>query len=175
MGRPHAAPKELPEVEVLNHLFRYDSESGLLYWRNHTRNGRPDKIAGGINHGYWKVMISGLSYYSSRVIWKMINGSDPVFIDHINGDKSDNRLENLRNVDHIVNMKNKSLYVNNKSGFPGVEFHGRDGVWVAKIGAGNTQLHLGNFPTKDEAIACRIGAEVVLEYHQNHGRHKTIG
>lgn len=184
--------KPLPSKETLDMLLKYEPDTGSLIWRERDIStfgwsgvrspewgfkqyhakfaGKP---AGGKHRdGYAKVMIGEQHYMAHRVIWKMVHDDEPADIDHINGDKNDNRLSNLRSVTHGVNMRNKSMYTNNKSGITGVEFHNRDKVWVAKIGAGNKQIHLGTFPTKDEAIACRIGAEVILAYHTNHGRHK---
>lgn len=103
-----------------------------------------------------------------------MTGEDPLVIDHINGNRGDDRFENLRDVTPLLNARNAALFSSNKSGFPGVEFHSRDLVWTAKIGVGGKQTHLGNFKTKEEAIAARIGAEVVLDYHVNHGRTSPI-
>ena len=183
--------KQLPSKERLDSLLSYNPESGELRWKgrefdslDHDGNfvGLGSKRWNAIFKGkeagsrrpgfYRKVTIDGSAYMAHRLIWKIVHNEEPISIDHINGDIHDNRISNLRSVEMPVNLRNKSLYENNKSGFPGVEFHNRDLVWVAKIGAGNKQIHLGTFPTKDEAIACRIGAEVVLAYHANHGRQK---
>ncbi len=191
MGRPLAEQPELPSADELNMLLRYDPQSGLLFWRyrdagtfmdfgmrstehmaNQWNSRFSGKSAGGMTGGYYRVMIDGKHHMAHRVIWKMFNGEDPVFVDHIDGDKRNNKLENLRNVTHAVNMKNKSLYANSVTGVPGVEYHERDRVWRAKVGVDGKQLQLGSFQTKDEAIACRIGAEKVLGYHENHGRSK---
>lgn len=186
MGRPLGQQPRLPDMETLNALLTYDDATGALTWRDRGPSsfaegygamqgarwkaryaGRP---AGGMAGGYHRVMIDGKHHLSHRIIWKMKMGEDPIFIDHIDGNKSNNRLENLRNVEHVVNMKNKSLYRNNKSGFPGVEFHKRDGAWIAKIGVDGKQIQLGSFASKEEAIAARIAGQAVLDYHANHGR-----
>ena len=191
MGRPEKV-KPLPSKETLDMLLKYEPETGSLTWRErdistfgwsgvrspewgfkHYHARFANRPAGAKRRdGYATVMIGEQHYKVHRVIWKIMTGDDPIEIDHINGDQGDNRFNNLRSVERPINCRNKSLYENNKSGFPGVEFHNRDLVWLAKIGAGNKQIHLGSFPTKDEAIACRIGAEVVLAYHANHGRQK---
>ena len=188
MGRPLKKPDPLPTIERLRQLVRFDARTGRLFWLHRdqeTFSGNEKfrertamrwnrvfagKEAGGDYHGYRRLMIDGVHHFAHRVIWKMETGEEPVEIDHINGDKGDNRLANLRSVVRPVNMKNKALYKSNSSGFPGVEFHARDRVWVAKIGVGGGQLHLGNFKTKDEAVAARIAAQVVLDFHPNHGR-----
>ena len=193
MDRDLARPevfRQLPEAEVLRRRLRYDAETGALLWRERPLSDFVAKGRRSQEHiwrmwntkfaespagarrkdGYATVWWDGVALKVHRIVWKVHFGEDPMMIDHINGDKSDNRISNLRSVEHGVNMRNKSLYASNKSGFPGVEFHGRDNVWVAKIGSHRKQVHLGSFPTKEEAIACKIGAQVMLDYHANHGR-----
>lgn len=189
MGRPLVS-KALPPQSELLRLLDYDPETGALLWKArpesdfypvgkrsaafmaaHWKSNRAGKSAGAKRaDGYATVMIGGSAYKIHRVIWKIATGEEPVEIDHINGNMADNRLSNLRSIERGLNMRNRALYANNKSGFPGVEFHKRDKVWIAKIGVGNGQVHLGSFPTKDEAIACKMGAQVILDYHANHGR-----
>lgn len=191
MGRP-VKFMPLPDREYLTSRLDYDPDTGVMRWKERdasTFKGsstRPPEIvskhwasryagqaAGSIRpHGYHMTMIDGVHYMTHRLIWKIMVGDEPVEIDHIDGDRSNNRFSNLRSVEHVVNMKNKSLYLNNKSGFPGVEFHKRDCVWVAKIGVDGGQVQLGNFETKQEAVAARIAGEVMLDYHKNHGRAK---
>lgn len=189
MGRPFSEPHPLPPRERLLELLSYDRETGILTWRQRNPssfNGDAPsrslqavrwnslyggKIAGGGRNGeYLRLTIDGLHHLAHRVIWKMETGDDPIQIDHVDGDKTNNRFLNFRNVMHAVNMRNKSLYANSKSGFPGVEYHERDKVWRVKIGVDGAQIQLGSFQTKEEAIACRIGAQKVADYHDNHGR-----
>lgn len=185
--------KPTPPKEKLSQMLDYNPDTGVLTWKSRAPESFTSneltrglmamrwnamfsgKEAGSTSRDgfYRKVTIEGEAYLAHRLIWKMVHDDEPADIDHINGDKNDNRLSNLRSVTHGVNMRNKSMYVNNQSGTTGVEFHNRDAVWTAKIGSGNKQIYLGSFQTKDEAIACRIGAEVILAYHANHGRHKN--
>lgn len=194
MGRPLSVPKPLPDVERLNELLLYCPESGNLTWKDRLATSFHDiplesaykaakhwasrfsgKQAGSRRKdGYVMICIDGVNHMAHRIVWKITNGHDPVYIDHIDGDKGNNRITNIRDVSHVVNMKNKSLYKSNKSGVPGVEFHKRDCVWVAKIGVDGSQVQLGAFETASEAIAARIAGEVMLNYHQNHGRSTVL-
>lgn len=189
MGRPLKATK-LPQQDRLRQLLEYNANTGSLVWRDRAAddfpNLSPDKAGKAAKHwrsmyagkevgssgeGYIRLTIDGVHYYAQRVIWKLVHGTDPIEVDHINGQKSDNRLCNLRDVSHQVNGRNRQLYANNKSGVIGISFHPRDKVWSARISiGGSVDKHLGSFKTKEEAIAARIGAEIVLEYHANHGR-----
>ena len=189
MARPEII-KKLPSVKVLKSLLDYNPETGQMTWRYrplssfepkgkrtavHLYNFHKTKFAGmpagsTRQDGYACIVIDGVAYKRSRIAWKMETGKDPVVIDHINGNRGDDRFENLRSVLPVINARNAGIYSTNTSGVPGVEWHKRDEIWTAKIGVGGRQVHLGNFKTKEEAIACRIGAEMVLQYHPNHGR-----
>lgn len=188
--RKLSTPSPLPDLETLNMLLVYDLVNGKLYWKErsidtfldsgsrtadwiykHYNSRFKGKEAGSIQGGYMRCMIGGVSYMVHRLIWKLVNGSDPTQIDHIDGDRTNNRIENLRDVSHQVNAKNRKLYENNKTGVHGISFHNRDEVWQVRIGVGKgKELHLGNFKTWDEAIAVRIAAQTILDYHENHGR-----
>jgi HNH endonuclease/AP2 domain len=91
-------------------------------------------------------------------------------IDHINGDRDDNRWINLRQVTASVNMKNLPLPRTNKSGTPGVIWHKRDEKWQASIKVDRRTVHLGYFESKQDAIAARKVAERQYGFHPNHGR-----
>jgi len=119
---------------------------------------------------YLRIMIDGKHQMVHRVIWKLVTGEEPNQVDHVNGIRADNRIENLRSVSFAINLKNKALYRNNKHGVPGVGYHKRDKVWTAKIGIGGKQLTLGSFATKDEAVAAILAGHVILDYHPKHGR-----
>lgn len=189
MGRPTVA-RPLPSQEKLNMLLSYDAQTGGLTWNSrdistfqetgtrpaswlwkHWQSKMAGKPAGSIQKGYARCCVDSENYLAHRVIWKMVNGTDPLQIDHIDGNKSNNRMENLRDVSHQVNAKNRKLYENNTTGVPGVSFHPRDKVWQVRIGVGRgEEVHLGNYDNRQIAIAVRIAAQTLLDYHENHGR-----
>ena len=113
---------------------------------------------------------NGYAYVSSHAtgpltVHSLIVGDIPSghHIDHINGNKLDNRRENLRVVSASVNQANrKRLNKNNTSGMRGVSFtaHSAKKPWKAQIMANKKQIYLGLFATKKEAIAARVAAEV---------------
>jgi hypothetical protein len=92
------------------------------------------------------------------------------FIDHINGDRSDNRITNLRSVSHSGNTKNAKRRGDNLSGMTGVSFFRPKGTWRARINHNGETILLGYFRTYEEAVAARKAAEKIYEYHENHGR-----
>ncbi len=90
-------------------------------------------------------------------------------IDHINRDKFDNRIENLRITNTMLNSRNRKISAINKSGKMGVYERSDTGLFEVKIGNGNSKsIFLGRFKTYDEAVAARLGAEAVLKYDKNH-------
>jgi hypothetical protein len=91
-------------------------------------------------------------------------------VDHINGDRADNRWENLRDVPKLLNALNQKRHSTNKSGVTGVRFAAHTNKWMAYIGHDNRMHHLGVFDTLEEAAEARWEAEEQLGFHESHGR-----
>lgn len=169
------AAKPILEQDVLREMFTYDPETGFLY-RNATDvvprcNARaPGKRAftSKTAKGYYRGGLLGRNVMAHRVVWKWHHGTEPEEIDHINGDKSDNRIENLRAATRQDNVRNTCRRKTNKSGVQGV--YKCKGSWIAAIRRGGKQVELGYFKDKSDAVACRARAEREAGYHPNHGR-----
>jgi hypothetical protein len=97
-------------------------------------------------------------------------GECPEQIDHINGDKKDNRWINLRESNPSHNAKNAKKRLDNQSGVTGVHFHKKSNKWTAQIQIHNKGIHIGLFCTKDDAIAARKQAEQKHNFSITHGR-----
>lgn len=153
-------------VDRPRHHFKSDS-----YWRRCNAQWSGKEAANIAVNGYKRVNINGTVHLVHRIIWLYVFGAWPVGIDHINGDRADNRMANLREATHEINSRNLRLFVTNTSGVAGVSFDKQRGKWHAYIGVGdNARKTLGHFASKEEAAAARQGAERVLGYHENHGR-----
>jgi hypothetical protein len=96
----------------------------------------------------------------------------PDCIDHINGDRSDNRLQNLRSVTVSDNNRNHPIQKRNRSGAHGVRHDARRNRWRAEITFEGKITFLGSFKNLDDAVAARLAAQKSLGFHENHGRRK---
>ena len=129
-----------------------------------------NRVAGSLSEGYRRVSIQGKSTGAHRVAWFLHYGKWPDgFIDHINHDRSDNRIGNLRLVSRSDNARNQKLHSHNVSGFNGVSYHKKRQEWRAVIQVDGKKKWVGAFKTKGEAIAARQIANMVYGFHENHG------
>lgn len=167
----------LPPLEILNQLFRYEPETGILFWKQNDvlYSSAMDRVSGKeagsqCTNGYKKITFNYKYYLAHRIIWKIAYGEDPQYIDHINGIRNDNRLCNLRSVDYSQNNKNKKIGKNNKSGLTGVRFDNQSKKWKATIGHNKHKHHLGYFSNLDDAIMARKKAESEYNFSGSHGK-----
>jgi hypothetical protein len=172
-------------IEELKQLLQYDPETGILTWLSRPREMfSTDQTFGMWNtryagkraftttyKGYYRGPIVGTRFLAHRVAWALHYGVWPQdHLDHINGIRTDNRIENLREANHAENGKNQKMPKNNKSGHIGVNWNTNASRWIAYIYVNGAQRHLGSFTTMDDAILVRVAAELEYGYHQNHGR-----
>lgn len=116
------------------------------------------------NKGYIAFYYFGKYLLGHRVAWAIQTGAWPSEeIDHRDGDRSNNRLDNLRLASHAENMQNRPIQVNNKSGVPGVWFEKRTGRWRAEIQLGGRQIRAGRFVSFKDASAAV--AELRRKHH----------
>lgn len=144
----------------LKEQLSYDPSTGL-FTRLVSPNGKNKvgEIAGTIEKaGYISISVLGKSYKAHRLAWLYMKGCMPEkHIDHINGIKSDNRFENLREVSVSKNMTNKTIGKNNKTGKVGVV--ARRGKYEARITVDGVRVHLGTFTELQDAVKARLDAE----------------
>lgn len=156
--------------------FYYDESSPTgLRWNTDIRCGKNgnrlrfsrDNVAGNLDDtGYYRVMLKGKNYKVHRIIWVLFYKKLEQCIDHINGIKTDNRINNLRNVSQALNCKNSGLKKNNTSGITGVCLHSRDGKelnWVARWRCQNS----GKEKSKSFSIA-KYGYNTAFQLAKKH-------
>ena len=139
-------------IEILD----YVPESGKFYWKKRTSNRiHVGDEAGHIGpNGYVMIGIKGVIYYGHRLAWLYMTGNWPKDqIDHKNGDRSNNRIENLREATNADNCQNKrtSIKSNKSTKLLGSYLHKPSGRFIAAIGIGGKSKYLGYFDTAEQA------------------------
>jgi len=165
-------------VSRLVELLRYDHENGELYWKERPGNKRfntkyanKKAFTAKQSAGYPHSSVDGVFLLAHRVAWAIYNGRWPENqIDHINGDRSDFRIENLREADQSENLMNARMSNRNSSGTVGVSFNRATRRWVAYVCARGRHRHIGSYKCKTAAAVARRAAEVEFGFHRNHGR-----
>jgi hypothetical protein len=152
-------------IEHLRESLSYDPQTGVFIWRKH--NWRPDlvgKVAGSVHSaGYISIAIHNIKRLAHRLAWFYVTGEMPInHIDHINGDKTDNRFSNLRQVTRFGNLQNiRTATKANKIGLLGVSAH--QGKWRTQIMANGQRIRVSGFNTPEEAHQKYL--ELKRKYH----------
>lgn len=134
----------------------YDSATGIFRWKT---NGRgPTKRAGAIagsrhSRGYVRIKVDGVTYYAHRIAWLIEHGRWPVEeVDHINRDRADNRICNLREATVAENRRNNCGQPSRRrSRFKGVVRENKSARWVAKICTSGSTKRIGLFDSEEDA------------------------
>jgi hypothetical protein len=146
----------------------FDYKDGILTWKQGHKKGR---VAGSLKPtGYTVVEINNNNIMAHRLVWMMHNGSFDGFIDHIDGNRSNNKIENLRLATVLQNSWNRKNNSNNKTGVKGVHQIKATKKYQARICIGNKRLVLGSFD--DLELAELVVSEARNKYHgefANHG------
>ena len=154
---------------LVKHLFDY--VDGELRRRNPTgTRHKSDSVAGSINNrGYVHVKINRKKYLAHRLIYLYHHGTMPDFIDHIDGNKLNNRIENLRECTKSQNGFNMRMNSNNTSGVKGVSWNEQRQKWVVHLRLNHKQKYFGGF--KDFELAELVAIEARNKYHKEFARH----
>lgn len=140
----------------LREVLRYDHESGVFTWLVRLAdNVKAGTEAGCIaKTGYRLIAIDKRQHRAHRLAWLYVYGSFPAAqIDHINGDRGDNRIANLRPATNAENNRNVGARANNTSGFKGVSFFKKTGRWKAQATINGKNKHIGYYASPEEASA----------------------
>lgn len=147
--------------ERLLAVLSYDKATGLFV------RLRTKKVTGsGNGYGYLQIRVDGVEYSANRLAWFYENGDWPkkgMDLDHINGVRNDNRIENLRLATRSQNCQNRTrLHIGNTSGTTGVYWDKKQERWRALIGINGRRKHLGRFDTKEDAVEYRELAKAMI-------------
>ena len=176
--------KTLPSQAKLQTLLDYNPLTGNLVWRYRLRNeflsdqlhrfwnvkyaGKPAFKTK--EHGYFIGKIDGEAYKTSRIIFKLCFNIDAECGDHEDGNKQNNRINNLRDVTQLQNNRNAKRRDDNSSGCSGVYWQKNVRNWRASIGHNGKMVMIGTFDDYQDAVNARKQAELDYGYHPNHGR-----
>ncbi len=124
---------------------------------------------------YITFSVMGRSYSAHRLAWLYMYGSFPSgFIDHIDGDGTNNKIDNLRDVSQLENKRNSRLPRNNTSGVIGVSWAKTQNLWCAHIMVNKKSINLGMYETIFDAVCVRKSAEKKYGFHVNHGSKSSL-
>ena len=163
--------KHLVTLDYAKSLIEYDRETGLFTWLvDRNKNIKKGSIANRKRRGYIQISLgiknTNIVVDGHHLAWLFEYGEFPKkWIDHVNRQRDDNRIENLREATPSENHQNKGAQKNSKTGVKGVCF--RNGRYVAQICDGKKRRHLGQF--KDLESAARRYSEEVAKIHPNFG------
>jgi hypothetical protein len=146
--------RELPPLEILEANLKYDPDTGIFYkirkTKKHYKHTTRPEAGCKRDDGYIFIGLGGKCYHAARLAWKMFYKTDPptdMEIDHINRQRDDNRIVNLRLVTSVGNNRNQGMRRNNTSGVKGVSWSKQANKWHVLIYG----QHLGFYADKEEA------------------------
>jgi hypothetical protein len=143
-------------------MFDYNEETGVLTWRRQNGHKKAGALAGSMEKktGYMRVTLDRRQHTTHRVIWLYVHGKHPEHeIDHINGNRADNRICNLREATHAQNCQNRRKSCGKTSGFIGVKWNKARKVWSAAVFTNGKELYLGAFASAEAAYQAYVDAK----------------
>ena len=142
----------------------FEYRDGVLFWKKNS------KRAGTKHHtGYIQIGYLGKLYNAHRIIFLMYCGYLPTVIDHINGDRSDNRIENLRAASWTKNLQNMRLHPTNTSGVKNVSWCNTRKKWAVFVSIDGKRVNFGRYD--DLELADLVATEARNKYHKSFARH----
>lgn len=145
----------------LEKYLNYCKETGVFTWKtDRVSNKINGKVAGSDHKGYIRIILNNKKYMAHRLAWLYVYGEWPNIIDHINGIKNDNRIENLRNVNKREN--NSNTYKHRNGHLVGTFYAKHANRWRARITINSKIIYLGYYNTQQEAHKAYIQALTTL-------------
>lgn len=150
------------KIEDFEPYFEY-KDGQLVRKASSKRSKSGDVVGCHDKKGYLTVGHLGTYWKAHRIVYLLAHGHCPEFVDHINGIKDDNRIENLREADINTNHYNCKKYTTNKSGTKGVYWHSSNNLWAVKISVKTKTIHIGCFD--DLELAELVATEARDKFH----------
>jgi len=161
-----SSPRKSLTQETLKTFLHYDPDTGPFTRLLNSGTAKAGDLAGGLDaQGYVLIGVDGRQYLANRLAWLWVHGEWPEnHTDHIDGDRANNRIRNLRKATSAQNVNNAAKRRRNTSGIKGVYWSSIRRKWVAQIGLNGSVKNLGGFANKDDAARAREAAEI--EHHR---------
>ena len=154
--------------DLLNEVFDYNGE--VLYWKISTNGHLVGQIAGSTHSGYCCVKFCGKLYKAHRIIYLMVHGELPKYLDHVDGNPLTNKIENLRPATKSQNGFNRKINKNNLSGYKGVGLDKSTGKWRARCWVMGKVHTIGYFD--DVEVAAEAVKSARIRLHGDYARHQ---
>ena len=155
--------------EEAHRLFEY--KDGVLYWKNCTsravKNG--SKAGHSNSYGYWRIETKYGSLAAHRIVFLMHHGYMPKIVDHIDGNKLNNKIENLRAATYTENSYNSRIGKRNTSGSKNISWRPNQCKWRVRVNANGKTITIGQF--EDFEFADLVAQEARSLYHGQFARH----
>jgi hypothetical protein len=158
--------------QLLNELFYY--EDGNLFWKNPTgKRIKAGCLAGrNASNGYRMIGLYKRSYMTHRLVFMFHHGYFPKEVDHIDGNKSNNKIENLRPASHLENLRNQKIRTDNVSGHKNVGWAKREQKWRVRLTVNGKDKHIGYFD--DRELADLVAVEATNKFHKEFSAYKGV-
>lgn len=160
-------------IDLFREYLKYDESSpSFLRWaKSPMQRIKAGAVAGNIDcKGYWRLQLKGKDYLSHRVIYAIFNNYIPEIIDHIDTDRKNNKITNLRKVSASQNQFNRKINKNNRSGAKGIFWDEKRDEWVATIWKEKKIAYIGRFKNKKDA-----GEALIINRRKLHGEFANNG
>lgn len=153
----------LTQEQVQSEL-NYNPETGIFTRKTKSLKYNIGDVVGCNCNGYTYICCNKKNRYAHRLAWLYVYGYIPKYIDHVNGNKKDNRIANLRETTISQNMHNSKKPKNNTSGIKGVYFHKKSQKWMGRVYINYKCIYLGIFQNIDDAKKA-----VMIARKEHHG------
>lgn len=156
----------------LRQILSYDANTGIFISKiNRGKRIKINDVLGTVrSDGYISIVINSKHYKAQNLAWLYVYGKLPKNeLDHKNKNKADNKIANLRDIEHKENCRNRSKRSDNKSGVTGVYFNEKRNKWLCGIRVDGKYYHLGCFKDFDDAVDARKKALKEFEFYTGHG------